>query len=69
MTLRRFVATGLALGTATATDNEGVAALTNNAPPSFPTGTNLVTWTATDTSGNVAAFPEVPVGVYDYLPE
>src|SRR6185503_17725998 len=28
--------------------------ITNNAPANFPAGTNLVTWTVTDSSGNVA---------------
>jgi hypothetical protein len=42
------------LGTATATDNcAGVSSVSNNAPASFPVGTTLVTWTATDAAGNV----------------
>jgi hypothetical protein len=45
-------ATNVALGTANASDNCQLALLTNNAPPFFPVGTNLVTWTANDTDGN-----------------
>jgi hypothetical protein len=44
-------ATGIALGTATASDNCG-AFVANNAPSSFPVGTNFVAWTASDASGN-----------------
>ena len=46
-------ASGVVLGTATATDNCGVSTLTNNAPTIFPVGINTVTWTATDIYGNV----------------
>ena len=37
---------------ATATDAVGVVSLTHNGPAVFPIGTTVVTWTATDTSGN-----------------
>ncbi|MBV5282124.1 MAG: HYR domain-containing protein, partial [Paludibacter sp.] len=50
-------ATGVVLGTPTVTDNCTATAnivVTNNAPASFPTGNTLVTWTATDASGNSA---------------
>jgi hypothetical protein len=40
------------LGTPTTADNCGVAGVVNNAPAQFPVGTNLVTWTVSDTSGN-----------------
>jgi 4-hydroxy-3-methylbut-2-enyl diphosphate reductase IspH len=43
------------IGTATATDMVGVVSLANNAPASYPVGTTTVTWTATDTAGNVGA--------------
>ena len=46
------MATNVALGTATANDNCAVALVTRNAPSAFALGTNLVIWTATDTSGN-----------------
>src|SRR5207247_1403253 len=39
----------------TASDNCGAVTVTSNAPAQFPTGTNLVTWTATDSSGNTAS--------------
>jgi hypothetical protein len=42
------------LGLPATSDTCGVAGVTNNAPVRFPLGTNLVTWTATDTSGNSA---------------
>src|SRR5678815_4876582 len=45
-------ATGVVLINPTATDNCGTVTLSNNAPAQFPVGTNLVTWTATDASGN-----------------
>jgi hypothetical protein len=45
-------ATNVALGIPVTGDNCGVAGVTNNGPASYPLGTNLVTWTATDTSGN-----------------
>jgi len=44
----------VSIGQATATDASGIASLVNNAPEKFPLGTTLVTWTATDASGNVA---------------
>lgn len=47
-------ASGVALGTATASDNCG-AYVANNAPSCYPVGTNFVVWTAMDASGNSAA--------------
>src|SRR5437763_268673 len=47
-------ATGVNLGSPTVTDNCPGFALTNNAPSQFPIGTNTVTWTVTDASGNTA---------------
>jgi gliding motility-associated-like protein len=44
-------ATGVVLGTLAATDNCGIASITNNAPAQFPIGTTTVTWTVTDNSG------------------
>ena len=35
------------------TDNIGILSLTNDAPAQFPQGITIVTWTATDTSGNI----------------
>jgi uncharacterized repeat protein (TIGR01451 family) len=48
-------ATGVILGNPVASDNCSVVSVTNNAPSSFPLGTNLVTWTATDSSGNASS--------------
>ena len=48
-------ATGINLGTATATDNCSTVSVTNNAPAQFPVGVTTVTWTATDACGNVAS--------------
>lgn len=44
--------TRVVLGTATATDNAPGLEVTNDAPPSFPLGETVVTWTARDRSGN-----------------
>ncbi len=48
------IATGINLGSPTATDNCGTPVLTNNAPVSYPVGNTTVTWIATDGSGNTA---------------
>jgi hypothetical protein len=50
--------TNVSLGTPVTSDNCGVAGVTNDAPSSFPIGTNTVTWTVTDIHGNVAAAPQ-----------
>jgi sugar lactone lactonase YvrE len=42
------------LGDATVTDNGEIKSITNDAPSAFPIGTTIITWTATDVSGNVA---------------
>jgi N-acetylneuraminic acid mutarotase len=47
-------ATGVTLGTATATDNCGIATITKNAPTTFPVGITSVVWTATDVNGRTA---------------
>jgi RHS repeat-associated protein len=60
-------ATGVTLGTATATDNCAVTSLTNDAPATFPHGTTLVTWAATDPSRNLATCSQ-PVMVDDSTP-
>ncbi len=47
-------ATGVNLGTLTATDNctsQASLTITNNAPASYPLGKTLVTWTVTDATG------------------
>jgi hypothetical protein len=60
-------ATNVTLGTAVATDNCGTVTVTNNAPASFGLGTNVVTWTAVDGSGNVSTCPQLVV-VRDQTP-
>ncbi len=46
-------ATNVNLGTPITSDNCSVTAVTNNAPAIFPLGTNVVTWTVVDSSGNL----------------
>ncbi|MEW6042761.1 MAG: HYR domain-containing protein [Thermoproteota archaeon] len=46
--------TSIPVGDAVATDAIGVGSITNDSPGIFNLGTTLVTWSATDTSGNVA---------------
>jgi HYR domain-containing protein/PKD domain-containing protein len=46
------ILTTVAFGIAAATDNVGIATLTNDAPVTFPVGTTTVTWTAKDAAGN-----------------
>ncbi len=46
--------TTVTLGTATATDLvDGSVAVTNDAPATFPVGSTIVTWSATDAAGNI----------------
>ncbi|PIY09069.1 MAG: hypothetical protein COZ18_08995 [Flexibacter sp. CG_4_10_14_3_um_filter_32_15] len=52
-------ASGVALGTPTASDNCGSPTITNNAPLVFPIGTTNVVWTATDAAGNTASATQV----------
>ena len=47
-------ATNIVLGTPTTSDNCTVAGIVNDAPSSFPTGTTTVTWTVSDTAGNIS---------------
>jgi hypothetical protein len=47
------------IGTAKAVDVCGTSVpVTNDAPATFPVGTTTVTWTAKDSAGNVATFPQ-----------
>jgi hypothetical protein len=62
------VATGLALGTPTTTDNCSVASVTNDAPFTFPLGTTTVTWTVTDGSGNTASCTQTVTVIDTQLP-
>jgi uncharacterized delta-60 repeat protein len=61
-------ATGVALGEAQSSDNCGVASLTNNAPTTFPLGLTVVTWTATDNSGNTATATQNVTVTREVLP-
>lgn len=48
-------ATGVNLGTASATDNSGgTVTITNDAPAQYQMGVNTITWTAVDPYGNVS---------------
>jgi len=47
------------IGMATATDNAHVASIVNDAPPVFPTGTTVVTWTAFDDQGNSSSCEQI----------
>ncbi|RDJ39246.1 MAG: HYR domain-containing protein [Crenarchaeota archaeon] len=55
------------LGSPKATDAVGVASITNDAPVSFPVGDTIITWTATDTSGN-SVNAQQTVSVVDTIP-
>ena len=63
--------TGSELGDATATDNcsaSGDIVLSNDAPPSFPIGETLVTWTATDPAGNSSSCQQEVIVVDTTVP-
>jgi hypothetical protein len=60
-------ATGVALGTPTASDNCGSVTVWNNAPAQYPKGVTTVTWWAQDTSGNTISGPQT-VTVIDTQP-
>jgi len=47
------------LGAAKVYDIVGIASLTNDSPVSFPIGMTSVTWTVSDTSGNIASATQV----------
>lgn len=61
------VTTSLAIGAATAIDVVGVESITNDAPPAYPVGTTIVTWTAKDAAGNTATAKQA-VTVQDTTP-
>ena len=44
------------IGTPQVTDNCGVLNLSNNAPDEYVVGENIITWIATDVSGNIAEY-------------
>jgi len=57
----------VSLGNATASDHIQVVSITNDAPAVFPLGETIVTWTATDSSGNSATATQT-VRVVDTTP-
>jgi len=57
---------GVGLSLAVATDNCGIASLTNNAPNSYTVGTTNVTWTARDNANNIKTCLQ-HVTVYDSI--
>jgi hypothetical protein len=52
LTSGQTFATGLNIGIPVTSDNASSVITTNNAPAQFPIGTTIITWTATDASGN-----------------
>lgn len=62
------IATGVTLIPPTATDNCGTATLTNNAPATYPIGSTIVTWTATDAVGNTSIASQIVTVVDNALP-
>ena len=48
-------ATNVAVGSPATGDNGGLATVTNSGLASYPLGTNVVTWTVMDTSGNTSS--------------
>lgn len=62
-------ASSVAIGTSAATDNCGIAALTNDAPATFPLGATTVTWTAIDVHGNPATCTQTVTVVDNEAPQ
>lgn len=60
-------AANVMLGSPVANDNCSGVTVTNNAPGSFPIGETLVTWTATDSTGNFAVAVQ-KVTIFDGTP-
>jgi gliding motility-associated-like protein len=61
-------ATSVALDNPATTDNCGVASVSNNAPSVFPLGNTTVTWTVSDTSGNITTCEQIITVVDTELP-
>jgi hypothetical protein len=57
-TIAGCTATNVVLGVPATGDNCSVVSVTSNAPAVFPLGTNFVTWTVTDGSGNTATWTQ-----------
>jgi hypothetical protein len=54
-------ASGVVLSAPATGDNCSVASVSSNAPVQFPLGTNTVTWTASDPSGNSDTCPQLVI--------
>ncbi len=59
--------TSVTTGTASASDAVGVAAIVSDAPPTFPLGLTIVTWTARDAAGNTSRATQ-KITVKDRIP-
>ena len=62
------VATGVAIGTATGSDNCTLASIVSDAPAAFPLGLTTITWTATDAAGNTATCTQTVNVIDNQLP-
>jgi len=61
-------ATGVALGTPVTNDNCSVASVVNNSTGTYVLGSNIVTWTVTDGSGNQATVTQTVIVEDNELP-
>ena len=59
----------IGLGELDASDSVGIESVTNDKPITFPFGSTTVTWTVTDTSGNISQATQVVTLVDTTLPE
>ena len=59
----------IGLGELSAADTVGIESITNDKPITFPFGSTTVTWTVTDTSGNISQATQVVTLVDTTLPE
>ena len=61
-------AIGVQLGSPVVTDNCAVESIINNAPPIYPLGNTLVTWTVNDVAGNVTTVTQLVTVEDNVLP-
>ena len=57
------------LGELSTSDNVGIESVTNDKPITFPFGSTTITWTVTDTSGNISQGTQVVTLVDTTSPE